>query len=56
MPPRVAVVGYKDYFLANFNIDIVLMLLPFIAALVCFIIWKIKTDKVWKIRAFVLAK
>lgn len=42
MPPRLSVVGYKDYFLANFNTDIVILLLPLIAGLVCFVISKIK--------------
>lgn len=56
LPTRIAVPGYNANFLANFNIDLVLALLPFIAALVLYILFKAKQDKVWKIRAFKACK
>jgi len=52
MPTRVSVPGYNSGILANFNIDAAVVLLPFVAGFVLFVLWKIKKEKVWKIRAF----
>jgi hypothetical protein len=56
LPTRIAVPGYTANFLANFNADLVVILLPFLAAILLYILFKAKQDKVWKIRAFKACK
>lgn len=56
IPTRVSVIGYKTYFLANFNLDLILMLLPIIVGLIIFIFSKIKNDKEWRIKSYKVFK
>lgn len=56
LPPRVSIVGYKSWFLANFNADAALILLPFIVGLALYIYSKAKGDKLKRIKSYNIFK
>jgi len=56
IPPRFSILDYKSYFLPNFNVDLVLILLPFIVGLAIYIFGRIKNDKEWKLKSFRVMK
>jgi len=56
LPSRLSSVYYKGAFLANFNIDIVIVLLPIIAGAVLLIISKITGRKGIRLKSYVFFK
>lgn len=56
LPPRVSIVGYKSWFLANFNADAALILLPFIIGFALYIYSKAKGDKQKRIKSYSIFK
>lgn len=56
LPSRIALPSYKTYFLANFNIDIVLFVLPFIVGLIVYVYARKKQEKEKKLTAFRIFK
>ena len=45
VPARVSTLGYKDYFLANFNLTLVFVVLPLVVGVVLYLVGKFKDKK-----------
>jgi hypothetical protein len=49
LPSRIAVIGFKTYFLENFNGNMILIVLPFLVGGGLMIVGRVKKDKKWKL-------
>lgn len=56
VPARYTVLEYKTWFLPNFNVDFVLIVLPFVVGLAVYIYSKVKSDKEYRIKSFQICK
>jgi hypothetical protein len=51
IPTRISVIGFKAYFLENFNVNVILIILPFLVGVGLLIISRVTKDHKWKLRA-----
>lgn len=56
IPARIALPDYKSYFLANFNLDIVVMMLPFVVGLAVYLYARKREQKERKLTAYRICK
>lgn len=56
LPPRISVIGYKSFFLLNFNLDFILIVLPLLVGLALFIYAKKRDDKPKRLRSYLIMK